>query len=165
MNAHMIVGRGTALLVSATLLLPACDAATPVSLTSPEPSAAIVPAAPILMDYVKVETGPGSLNWLGSVSGDVIGALETRVVGASQSGHILHIQTKWSVDAGAESFEADLDGTLDTKTGRLLLDGAVMSGYLAGARVHDEGQLTGTDPSTSGSVFEGFLRIMPGSAS
>ncbi len=165
MNARMIVRRGAALLVSSALLLPACDTVSPVSPAPPDPAAALVPAAPIVMDYVKVETGPGSLNWLGSVSGDVNGGLETRVLGATESGHILHIQTKWSVAAGAESFEAELDGTLDTSTGRLLLNGAVTSGYLAGAKAHNEGQMTGTDAGTGGTVFEGFLRIMPGSGS
>jgi hypothetical protein len=161
MHTHTIAP-GTANLVAVcALFLAACGDASP---ASPGAAALVVPAAPIRMDYVKVETAAGSLNWLGHVSGDVNGGLETRVVAASQSGHILHIRTQWSVDAGAQSFEASLDGTLDTATGALLLNGEVTRGYLAGARAHTEGRLTGTDTGTGGTVFEGFLRIMPASA-
>lgn len=160
MNTRTFTSRTMAILATGALILPACSETTP---TSPGAEALVVPAAPIRMDYVKIETAPGSLNWLGQVSGDVNGGLETRVVAATQSGHILHIQTKWSVDAGAASFQASLDGTLDAATGALLLNGEVTSGYLAGARAYNEGHLTGIDGVTGGTIFKGFLRIMPGS--
>ena len=161
MNARGITRRA-AILACGALLLTGCDDASP---TGPEPSAALIPAAPLLMDYVKVETAPGSLNWLGSVSGDIDGGLETRVVGATQSGHVLHIVTEWRVDAGLQSFEARLEGTLDTRSGGLLLNGEITSGYLEGARAFNQGQLTGIDAVTGGTVFEGSLRILPGSGS
>ena len=46
-------------------------------------------------------------------------------------------------------------------TGRLVLNGHVTSGYQGGARVHNEGRLTGIDGVTRGTVFEGFACIMP----
>ena len=161
MNRHPLLARAAPLLAAGTLLLPGCREAGP---ASPELAAVMVPAKPLMLDYVKVESAPSSLNWFGNVTGDIDGNLETRVVGADQSGHILHIQTEWSVDAGTESFEAALVGILDTRTGRLVLNGEVTSGYLAGAQVHDQGRMTGTDPTTGGTVFTGFIRIMPGSA-
>lgn len=161
MNAPLLNGRSATLLIACILAFPGCREAEP---AAPGMAAILVPAQPLMLDYVKVESAPNSLNWFGGVTGDINGTLETRVVGAEQSGHILHIRTEWSVDAGAESFQAALDGTLDTKTGRLLLDGDITSGYLAGARAHNQGRLTGTDPVTGGTVFTGFLRIMPGSA-
>ncbi len=119
---------------------------------------------PLSLEYVKTETGPGTAQWTGSVSGDVSGDLQTQVLSLRVSDHIWHIETFWQVSAGGQSFEASLVGTLDVETGELLLNGRVVSGYLSGARVHNEGQLTGFDPGTGGTVFEGFMRIMPGSA-
>lgn len=161
MKAHEFNRRTVLLPFACALVLPGCREAEP---ASPEMAAVLAPASPLMLDYVKVESAPNSLNWFGGVTGDIDGGLETRVVGAEPSGHILHIRTEWSVDAGAQSFEAELAGTLDTKTGRLLLNGEVTSGYLAGAQAHNQGRLTGTDPTTGGTVFTGFLRIVPGSA-
>ncbi len=122
------------------------------------------PRSPLVMDYMKTESGPGSANWLGSVWGDIDGDLETQVVGLMVAGKIWHIQTIWTVTgAGAHDFVAELNGMLDTSSGKLLLNGAIVSGYLAGAQVHEEGFLTGFTEA-GGTIFEGFVRIMPGSA-
>ncbi len=125
-------------------------------------SAMAPPRSPLVMDYIKTESDLETFNWFGSVSGDINGNLETQVVGVMYSGKIWHIQTIWTVtDAGAQNFVAELDGILDTSSGKLLLNGAIVSGHLAGARVHEDGVLTGFT-AAGGTVFEGFLRIMPG---
>lgn len=148
----------------ALFVITATAAACSDTATAPRDFAAMfVPAAAIEFDYVKVESGPGTFNWFGNVSGGINGALETRVVGFWQSGPILHIQTEWIV-GGSTPFQASLDGTLDSRTGKLNLIGVVTSGWLAGARMHNSGQLTGIDATTGGTVFEGSAKLMPGSA-
>lgn len=120
--------------------------------------------SPLEISYVKTETGSGTAQWTGSVSGDVSGDLRTQVVGLRVSGAIWHIDTLWEIDAGAASFNAELRGTLNTNTGKLLLTGQAVSGDLTGARIYDEGQLTGVDPVTGGTVFEGSILLIPRSA-
>jgi hypothetical protein len=129
-----------------------------------EPAAMIVPAAALEFDYVKVESGPNTLNWFGDVTGDIDGRLETRVVSAWQSGPVLHIQTEWYVGGSSFSFYAELSGTLHTGTGALNLNGVVTGGWMAGAQIHNSGQLTGIDGTTGGTVFEGSAKLMPGTA-
>jgi hypothetical protein len=97
---------------------------------------------------------------LGTVSGDISGSLETRLLSISQAGKILHVEFDWIVDAGEQSFTARLKGTLDSETGTVTMNGTVFEGYLAGAQVHEQGQLV--NPATSG--FEGTIRLMPASA-
>jgi hypothetical protein len=57
-------------------------------------------------------------------------------------------------------FTAHLTGTLNTRAGKVIMNGAVVEGWLLGAQVHEEGQLI--DSATFG--FEGSIRIMPASA-
>jgi hypothetical protein len=55
---------------------------------------------------------------------------------------------------------AVLDGSFNFSTGKTVLNGTVVDGWLAGAQVHEEGQLVGLDPFT----FVGTVQLMPGSA-
>jgi hypothetical protein len=64
----------------------------------------------------------------------------------------------WIIDAGERSFVADLRGTLNTNTGRVVMNGTVVEGWLLGARVHEQGQLV--DPETL--RFVGQIRVMRG---
>jgi hypothetical protein len=140
---------------------PAGEAATSEALLATSHSSRLA------LDYIKTESGPGSFNWFGSVSGGINGSLETLVVDARLSPRIWHIQTVWTVtdtpNGGAKNFVAHLNGTLDIVSGKLLLNGKIVSGYLAGAQVHDLGFLTGST-GVGGTIFKGTLWIMPGSA-
>jgi hypothetical protein len=159
-----------ALLVAVVWLVAACDSVTqPMApageAVSSEALLATSPPRRLALGYVKTESGLETFNWFGNVSGGINGDLETQVTGFFASGHILHIQTVWTVTnaSGGKNFIANLDGTLDTNSGKLLLNGAIVNGYLVGARVHDEGVLTGFT-GVGGTIFEGSLWIMPGSA-
>ena len=114
---------------------------------------------PVYLSFAKADPD-GDFIWNGTVSGDISGSLETRLLSAWQSGKILHVEFDWIVDAGEQSFTARMDGTLDTELGTVTMNGTVIEGYLNGAQVHEEGQLV--NPATSG--FAGTIRLMPASA-
>lgn len=122
-----------------------------------------VPAAtasntPVRLSFDKSASAPGV--WSGTVTGDIDGALTTRILGLDVTGPIWHMTLDWIIDAGPSSFTARLDGVLNTQTGRVVMDGTVITGRFLGAQVHEEGQLV--DPSTS--EFAGSIRLMPATA-
>ena len=114
--------------------------------------------APVRLGFDKAATGPGV--WNGTVSGDIEGSLETRLLDLEVAGPIWHVTFDWIVDAGPSSFTARLSGVLNTKTGAVVMNGNVVSGYLLGAQVHEEGQLV--DPATL--EFAGSIRLLPATA-
>jgi hypothetical protein len=121
--------------------------------------AAAEASTPVNLSFAQADPD-GDFIWHGTVSGDISGSLETRLLSISQAGKILHVEFDWIVDAGEQSFTARLKGTLDSETGTVTMNGTVIEGYLAGAQVHEQGQLV--NPATSG--FEGTIRLMPASA-
>jgi hypothetical protein len=136
-------------LIVIALVLSALAAAAP---------AASASSAPIQLAFDKVATEPGV--WQGTVSGDIDGALTTRLLSRDVRGPIWRVTFDWIIDAGASSFTARLDGILNTRTGRVVMNGNVISGYLVGAQVHEAGQLV--DPATL--EFAGWIRLMPATA-
>ena len=113
--------------------------------------------APVYMTFAKADPEEDFI-WNGSVSGDVNGDLETRLVTATLTSKILHVEFDWIVD-GDYSFTARLQGILDLETGQVTMNGEVTEGDYLGAEVHEAGQLV--DPANSG--FAGTIRIMPAS--
>lgn len=145
------------------------DAGAPLALDergppAPDVSVSPVPAAPLHVDYVKVETGGGTYQWTGSVTGDITGTLQTQASLVRVAGPIWHLSTVWQVTKSPYDFDANLVGTLDTRSGRLKLNGYVTSGSFAGARIRNEGQVTAVDPVTGATTFAGHAILMPGSA-
>ena len=130
-------------------------AAATASLAASAPASA---AEPVRLQFSKHAVSEGV--WQGATSGDIAGDLETRLQSLRVSGPIWHVTFDWIVDAGARSFTARLDGTLNTKTGAVVMNGTVIAGYLQGAQVHEAGQLV--DPATL--AFAGDIRIMPATA-
>jgi hypothetical protein len=125
-------------------------------------SSASASSAPVQVDFVKHVVDPGNLVFEGSMSGAVNGSMTSRLVSLNGvSGPNYHITFDWIVSAGAQSFTARTTGTWNTLTGRVGMNGKVTSsGYLSGARVHEEGHLV--DPSSL--TFAGFLRLLPATA-
>ena len=130
-------------------------AATTASLAAAAPAAA---AEPVRLQFSKHAVSEGV--WQGVTTGDVAGDLETRLLALRVSGPVWNVTFDWIVAAGARSFTARLDGTLNTLSGAVVMNGRVINGYLRGARVHEEGQLV--DPETL--AFAGDIRIMPATA-
>lgn len=118
------------------------------------------PLLPVRLEFDKCLVDPAGV-WEGQVTGDVVGDLRTELTALEITGPIWHVRFDWIISAGPRSFTADLAGTLNTTTGRVVMSGSVVDGFLAGARVHEEGQLV----DALNSCFSGSIRIMPGSAS
>ena len=102
----------------------------------------------------------GDFVWDGVVDGDATGTLQTRLTAARAAGQVLHVEFEWEVDAGEQSFLAELTGTLNLDTGAVVMNGTVVEGWLQGARVHEQGHLVDADSST----FVGTIRIHPATA-
>ena len=91
---------------------------------------------------------------------DVGGDLTTELRDLRVTGPIWHVEFDWIVAGGDQSFTARLTGILNTNTGYVVMNGAVIEGWLEGARVHEEGQLI--DPDTL--RFQGAILLMPATA-
>jgi hypothetical protein len=95
------------------------------------------------------------------VKGAVTGTLASTAVSFEAGpGGINHVTFEWTVTAGSKSFVALTTGIWNTHTGAVVMNGRVTSGYLNGARVHEEGRLV--DAATL--TFAGFLRLLPSTA-
>jgi hypothetical protein len=114
---------------------------------------------PVYVEFYKTDPEEDFV-WNGTVSGGVNGELETALLDATQSGPILHVVFDWIITGSDCDFTARMNGTLDTQSGKVLMNGTVTDGCYLGAQVHEEGQLV--DPTVSG--FAGTIRVMPGSA-
>jgi hypothetical protein len=110
---------------------------------------------PVRLEFDK-QGGAGGV-WNGTVTGDAGGSLTTRLLSVEPAGPILKVSFAWIVDAGEQSFTAVLHGTLNTRTGQVEMDGTIVEGWLAGARVHEAGQRV--DPLTG--RFQGTITIFP----
>jgi hypothetical protein len=116
-------------------------------------------SAPVTMTFEKEAVAAGE--WKGTVAGDVNGDLTTFLTSCTGcSGQIWHVEFDWIIAAGAESFTAHLAGILNTRTGKVVMDGPVVAGFLQGAQVHEEGQLV--DAATL--RFEGSITVLPATA-
>lgn len=111
--------------------------------------------SPVQLQFDKQGSANGI--WSGTVSGDVEGTLTTQLLSLEPAGPILKVSFAWIVDAGDQSFTAVLDGTLNTLTGQVEMDGTIAEGWLAGAQVHEEGQMV--DAATG--RFQGTIMIIP----
>jgi hypothetical protein len=114
--------------------------------------------APVRLSFDKVAVAPGM--WQGTVSGDIAGDLATQLLSLDVTGPIWHVTFDWRIEAGPSSFTARLSEILNTETGGVVMDGTVVTGYLLGARVHEEGQLI--DPLDL--EFVGSIRVAPATA-
>ncbi len=151
----------TALVVAA---LPACGelptGAAGEALAPPaEAVARAVPVPPhqVNLTFEKTVTDPAGI-WEGRVGGDMEGDLRTELLGVRVAGPIWHVAFRWTIEADdpARSLVFHATGTLHTGTGRVVMNGEVVSGYLEGARVHEEGQAQDAD----GAAFLGTITIL-----
>ncbi|MGH7547568.1 MAG: hypothetical protein ACREMM_05270 [Gemmatimonadales bacterium] len=93
--------------------------------------------------------------WEGSVGGAIQGRLrveQRQVEGPSEAASpVWHVVTQWSVTdpSGAGSFEAQLEGMVDWRTGISRLSGVITQGWMQGAWVQQEGRFVNGDATGS----------------
>lgn len=96
--------------------------------------------------------GSGCL-WTGAVTGASRGGLtlEIRQVEGPEDAArpVWHVVTHWSVHdpSGAHSFEAELEGMVNWRTGAAQLEGTITSGWMEGAWVEQDGRFRNGDLS------------------
>jgi hypothetical protein len=83
-------------------------------------------------------------------------SLETHLTSARQTDGVLHVDFDWHV---GDTYLAQLTGSLNLKTGAVVMNGQVAEGSYVGSQVHEEGQLY--DPINS--CFAGTIQVMPAS--
>jgi len=111
---------------------------------------------PLVLEFEKQWAAPDY--YLGTVEGG--GTIEMTLFDKSVIGNTQHFSATVEVNSASRSFTALVSGQINFSTGRVVLNGSVTSGWLAGARVQEESQLV--DPDTG--RFIGTIQIMPASS-
>ncbi|HUP14781.1 MAG TPA: hypothetical protein VM848_01820 [Acidimicrobiia bacterium] len=120
------------------------------------PASALASTAVTVIPFEKHAVGPG--HYVGTAGDD--GTIEMFVYDSSVTGDVQHFTATVLLSVPEGSLTAILDGRFSFNTGRVVLNGSVVEGWLKGARVHEESQLVGLDPLT----FVGTVQLMPSSA-
>jgi hypothetical protein len=93
--------------------------------------------------------------WEGTATGlGTTVPLRTELTGGWAAAHILHVTFDWEV---GDLYVARLSGTLNQKTGAVVMNGTVAEGDYAGSQVHEEGQLYDADRG----CFAGTITVLP----
>jgi hypothetical protein len=112
--------------------------------------------AVIVIPFEKHWVGPG--HYVGTACDG--GTIDMQLSNSSVTGNVQHFTATVQLALSGRSLTAVLDGRFNFSTGKTVLNGTVVNGWLAGAQVHEEGQLVALDPLT----FVGTVQLMPGSA-
>ena len=88
------------------------------------------------------------------------GTIEMWVYDSSYIGNVQQFTARLELSLDGGSMTAILEGRFNFSTARVVLNGVVTEGWLQGAQVHEESQLTGLDPLT----FAGTVQLMPASS-
>jgi hypothetical protein len=115
--------------------------------------------AAIVVPFEKHWVGDG--HYVGT-AGDG-GTIEMWVYDVSFNGNIQRFRVTLELSLDRRSLTATLAGHFNFSTGRVVMNGTVVDGWLEGAQVHEEGRYAGDDPDTGGPIFVGTVRLMPGS--
>lgn len=108
---------------------------------------------PIVLGFEKAWAAPDY--YVGTIDGG--GTIEMWLSNKSVIGNTQQFDANVEVDAPSGEFTAFVSGQINFNTGRVVLNGTVTSGSLAGARVQEVSRLL--DPTVG--TFEGTIRIMP----
>lgn len=111
---------------------------------------------PIVLEFEKAWAAENY--YVGTVSGG--GTIEMWLSNKAVIGNTQHFDATVAVSTAHGSFTAFVSGQINFSTGRVVLNGTVTGGWLAGARVQEASQLV--DPATG--RFTGTIKIMPASS-
>ena len=95
-------------------------------------------SAPVRLTFSKSElTTP--MVWQGTMTGDIVGTLQTRLLNLRVSGNIWHVEFDFLVTGANphQSFTARLTGILNLKTGKVVMNGTPIDGYLVAPSTAD----------------------------
>lgn len=111
------------------------------------------PVVELTFEKSVVELG----SWEGTVAGDQTGTIATTLTSLGSNTSSLLVSFDWQValDSG-ERIAAEVDGFINLRTGRVVMSGEVIDGYLAGSRIQVLALLDLTDSSSAG-----IMRITP----
>ncbi len=118
--------------------------------------------AAVVVPFEKSWVGPG--HYVGTAGEDEEGTIEMWVYDVSFTGNVQRFSTTLLLSLDGRTLRANLEGQFNFATGRVVLNGQVVEGWLRGAQVHEESQYVGDDEATGGPIFAGTIRVMPGSA-
>lgn len=137
-------------------LAAAFAAAGPFAMT--QPANAVPDSRPLVWTFTKCggEFGPWQGSAIGPNGEDEV--LLTELTGGQGTGQVLQLEIDWVV---GDAYTAKLSGTLNKRTGAVVMNGQVVAGDFLGSRVHEEGQLISSDNGKL--CFAGTIRVMPGS--
>jgi hypothetical protein len=118
----------------------------------------------IVIPFEKHAVGPG--HYVGT-AGDG-GTIELQVGDSSFTGGdpaasdhwIQHFKAALRLTVGGHSLTAELEGQFNFTTRQTVINGVVVDGWMSGAQVHEEGEVTSFSPLT----FVGTVMVMRGSA-
>lgn len=109
----------------------------------------VVASAPLTLTFEKAVSGPGT--WEGTVGGDATGTIETLLTSVNEAGSVWHVTFDWQVGLdGGDRIVAQVEGIINLNTGRVVMNGEILDGYLVGSRIHVEAQLDLGDLSSQG---------------
>lgn len=117
---------------------------------------AVAGERPIVLGFEKAWAAPDY--YVGTVDGG--GTIQMWISNKTVIGNTQRFDAAVEVDSPSGDFTAFVSGRINFTTGRVALNGTVTGGWLAGAQVHEESQLT--DPATGS--FTGTIQIMPASS-
>lgn len=117
---------------------------------------AVAAPRPIVLEFDKQWQAPGY--YVGTLTGG--GTIEMWVSNSRIHGATQHFHVTVAAQTPDGAFVADLDGIFTFSTAEVVLNGTVTSGWMAGARVHEESKLV--DPELG--RFVGTIRILPSSS-
>jgi hypothetical protein len=145
-----------AALVSATVLLlqisPALAGGSPAK-AGPDPR------GPVEVTFTKWITAFPLM--AGFVGGDAVGDFAGEIFDfkMNQDGRIARLEAMYEVQARRHSFTALIQGGQDNETGTAVLEGVIVSGWRAGARVHVEYEVIACTEAPSGTCFRGTIQV------
>ena len=131
--------------------------ATAIPMLLSQSAAASASSAPLMWAFDKCATGPGVWQGTATGPGNIQEPLKTQLTSFRATGDVLHVDFNWYV---GDTYLARLSGTLNLKTGAVVMNGQVAEGSYVGSQVHEEGQLY----DSARSCFAGTIQVMPASA-
>jgi len=112
-------------------------------------------AAPLYVTFDKHYVGSGQFE--GTTGGAAPGTVHTTCTLVPNNRVLVQLACDWQISAGQRSFDAPLTGTLNWRTGNVVMNGEVASGWQQGAQVHETGHLV----NAATLEFAGTIRIQP----